>query len=286
MKFYKKTGIFIGIFAVLGFIFCALGVTFGADLLIVLSAENGIEIVEDGKCFEYNNMDMEQFTSIHVDCEVAKISIVESTDGKYGVKAQIYNALEDSVKVDVKNDKLTIEDVDEEVKISLNIGEIFSTQMNEIVIYVPADTTLKDIYVNNSVGEIEVKGIEGANRLELIADVGDVLVSGGYYKKVKIQQNVGDIDTSGISVYGDLTVYSDMGDVELDGTFSCDINIKSDVGDVDIKTTVGEHKYNYDISADLGDVKVFGEKGDKYKENINGIYKMTIKTDVGDIEVE
>lgn len=286
-RFYKIIGKIAGITAAIGLICCLIGAALGANAIIAYSKDKGFQILEEQESTKYENMDMEAFTSINVDADVAEIKIVESTEAdKYGVKCQLAGN-EEVTQCKVENGELKIATSENGMQISLNIFNLFSSANNEIIIYVPKAEVLENISITSDVGEIKICDIAGAKTLKLNADVGDIEIKGGEYATVEIEANVGDVTATNMNVTGKFDVYADVGDVELDGHFACDMNVEANVGDVEIDTDLEASLYNYNISTSAGDTEAFGNKneGGEMAGNSSGKYKLKVTTDLGDIEV-
>lgn len=288
-KFYKIAGIIAGITAAVGLTCCLIGAALGANAVIAYSKEKGFQILEEKETTYYENMNMDSFSSIYVDTDVAEIKIVESAETeKYGVKCQLAGS-EEVTQCKVENNSLVISTSENVIQFSLNVFGLFSSTKNQIIIYVPRGEILENIDITSDVGEIKIDSIIGAISLKISADVGDIEIKGGEYGTVDINANVGDIKASDMRVAFKLDVYSDVGDVELDGNFACNMNVETSVGDIEIETDLDASKYDYSISTSAGDVEAFGNKNEggniTVNNSITAEYKMQIKTDIGDVEV-
>lgn len=286
-KFYKITGILMGIVAVVGLILCIVGVALGAKGAITFSLDNGFRIVDKTDIWKYEDMDMEAFSSINIDSNVADIKIVKSTDN-YGVSCRL-NGQEEDFNVEVKDGTLYISDKSEDMTVTFNIFNFNIGDSDVITVYVPDDVVLENIKIDGNVGDIDIGGIQGAKELHITNDTGDVDIVGGTFETLDINTDVGDITAERVTVTKEMSVMSDVGDIELDGEFRCDGNIQSRVGDVDLNTSVSKEEYNYNLSASIGDIDVFGKEYDgsgAVENSTSAKYKLTITTDVGDIDVE
>lgn len=288
-KFYKITGTIAGILAMIGLVLCIIGAVSGARAVIAFTKDNGFKILSGDEIWKYEDMNMEAFSSIHIDSSVADVRIVQSSNvDQYGVKCEIA-AYKENIQCKVENGELYIVDGDSDIKFSLNLANIFSDINSSIIIYVPEGESLDNVYLNSDVGDVKIDGITTVNSLEIGTDVGDIKINDGTYKNVNIHTNVGDIKASGIKVTNDLNANSDVGDVEINGEFACDVNIETNVGDIEFKTSVNESDYNYNVSGGAGDIEVFGkdyESSGNVTGNAGGKYNMIIKTELGDVEIE
>lgn len=286
-KFYKIAGIIAGVAAGIGLVLCIIGVALGAKGYIAFTRNNGFEIIEGRDQWEYSNMDMEEFSSIHIESNVAKVNIVPSNDGKYGAKCVLAGD-ESSIRFEVKDGKLSIVDSGDMIRFSLDIFSWFDSVDNSITIYVPKSVTLDGIYISSDVGEVCVEDITGAKNFEIGTDVGDLEITGGSYDYVNIAASVGDVNIDNITVNNTFSLYSDVGDVEVEGSFDCQVGIETNVGDIDVDTTQSEVTYAYSVSTQAGDIDFYGREidGTGTLTGGTGEKSMIIKTKLGDIEVK
>ena len=289
-NFYKIAGIIAGVAFGVGLVCLLIGVAGGAAGRIILT-NNGYKVADDMERWQYSSMDEEPFTSINIEAELAEIHILESETDKYVVSFDLAGTEEEGTFTN-ENGVLTIKDKASEERFTINIfgGMSSNKSTDAIYISVPKGMKLEDISIDSNVGDVEIKLPDGANNLEVSADVGEIRIEGGIYGYVELAADVGDIETEDIEVTGKINASADVGAVRLEGNLACSMDISADVGSVTIKTTVPATQYRYDVSADMGEIEVFGSKysgaGNSVDGNADGEYLIVVDASLGSVEIK
>ncbi|MBR2188743.1 MAG: DUF4097 family beta strand repeat protein [Eubacterium sp.] len=134
----------------------------------------------------------------------------------------------------------------------------------DLTVVVPADQELEQLSCNMNVGDLNFSGVKCA-KTDLTADVGDLDISSMELGESRIHMNTGDLDVKNC-------------------TFSA-LDISNNAGDVEVKTIDPAESYSLDLKTDIGDVEISGrDVGKSYMQDADGP-KITIRNNVGDIEV-
>ncbi len=287
-NFYKVTGIIAGIALGIGLLCMMVGVACGFFSTIFVT-DKGFEVKDSTKRWQYTNMKESAFTSIDIDAEQAEIHIIQSENENYGVSFDLIGDKDDYVFT-IKDGKLTIQDKSSTSKFAINIFSIGDMSADVIYISVPQDVQLADININGNVGDIEVNIAGGAESIEITADVGEINVDNGTYTTMKLSADVGDIQVHDVNVTSYLSAEANVGEVNISGKLECDMKVTADVGSVTIETTCESNLYSYHVSADLGEVEVFGMDcsgaDNEVAGNSDGIYDMYVEASVGSVEIK
>ncbi len=289
-KFYKRTGIAVGICFFMGLVCAVVGAIMGAKGLLAFTSDFEFKIIDDMDKVSHKNRDIEPFEKIIVEVDNANINIISTTDGKYGVE---YNLIDDGSNVKFLNEggELVIKNHSSSNNFFLGFFTFGKSLLdyNEVTIYVPEFVTLSSVNIECDAGSIHVEDIKGVENLKIEADASDVDVKKGVYGTIDISVNAGDVSIENVDVNTLMRSYMNVGDLDIAGRIDGDIYIEVDMGDIDIETGYELSQYEYDISSSLGSMDVYGIDEDgingELKGNKDGKYSMHINVDVGDISV-
>lgn len=194
------------------------------------------------------------FNNISVDCEVMDLTMEEGA--AYEVS---YNCSEKMIPtVSVDGDTLVIKQKNN------NKGLFNKGYKCSLSITVPKTTALKDVTVEQSVGDIKLNNIS-ADDFNLSLNVGDIKLTGASAKTVKAESNTGDVK---------------FDDCKLD-----EINVESNVGDVVFDDSCKLTDYSMTLSTDIGEVKVFGnDHGKSFSQN-GSAGQLKVETNIGDVKL-
>lgn len=287
-KFYKITGVILGICLALGIMFVTVGTAMGASGTVIISKEDGIKIVDESYRWNYKDMNVEPFKNINIHVNCADVNIVPSTGDNYGIE---FSMLGDESAIDFinKDGTLVIMDKSEEGYISFNLDFFNLEPENNITLYVPVDVYIEDITITGDVGDLKIEGLKSVKNIEIGIDVGDVDIKQINCENMNIITDVGDADIDNVNISNRLNVTMDVGDFDFEGKVDGDIDIEVNVGDVDVVMDGKESDYKYDLSVDVGGIDAFGYKNGSLEGNLSGNregrYSMHIVVDVGDLKV-
>lgn len=233
-KFAKRSGIFIAILLILGIGLIVTGVCIGIKKVDFTEFHWGPDNIGEEK-----KAVLEPFNEISIYSEVSDIEILEGTE--YAIE---YCVSDGEFTYEVKEGQLVInQDCDEFVHNILG-----GHNGADIKIYIPADSNsnIKNIYIENDVGDVKILGSFNDATISIENNVGDIDIEGEILANINVENNVGDIkvdiDTKE-SVYK-FELNTDVGDVRSSGEVT------------DIKYA----QYTIDIDANVGDVDVTIEK--------------------------
>lgn len=287
-KFYKITGIAIGICFAIGLTLAIIGGAMGATGVIALTKEHGFQILDNMDRYNHKDMSMDAFNSICIDTKTADVNVVASKDGKYGVDISLIGD-ESTVQLVNEGGVLTIKDTASELGFMINLSPWTTSFDNTITIYVPTDVYLDRIEITCNAGDIDIQKIKGAKQLSIVGDLGDIDVNKGTFETVNIEVNAGDVTMDNIEISSSLEADMDMGDFEIIGHITGDVYVETNMGDIDMKIGESLSDYRYDISMNVGDIEAFGQEREGFDGNISGNpdgqYYMNLKTNMGDITV-
>lgn len=211
--------------------------------------------------YEIENLPMTKeqisdFEKIRADIEIMDICIMSGND--YMVE---YECNQERLvpQYEVKNGVLVITQ-------KTYKGIVNSTD-NKCKMYVeiPNDIQLKDIYINSSVGDVTVEDVMAQN-IEAVMEVGNA--------------DINDTD------FNDIYVTTQVGNVSVIECSFENLEVECEVGDAKLLSDESMSEYDMSFITSIGDVTINGDNQKKEYEVIKGGKKqMTIKTDVGNIDV-
>ena len=195
----------------------------------------------DLKNYDFSN---EKVTGISIEMNAADINI------DYGNTFSVDASFPEKYTPDVelKNGMLTVSQ-----KQSIKNMHGFDDFKLDIVI--PKDTDLKNIKLDISAGDIDIRNIK-LEKLELDANAGDIDINDIIAEKINIDANAGDINVMDCTAEKiDLNV--NAGDVDVTGNYG-KIDCSCDMGDVDIKAP-NTDRNDIDVDCALGSVNIVGK---------------------------
>ncbi|MBK5211144.1 MAG: DUF4097 family beta strand repeat protein [Coriobacteriia bacterium] len=153
-----------------------------------------------------------------------------------------------------------------------HIDESYSayTTKNKVTVYLPANTDLSGVTLENAIGNIRLTGLR-AGQLDLSASFGDINISNS-------------------TVRGRTKIDSSRGNVSVNGTFEGEVGVNNDWGDVRFESVNGVSAHNYKLETSVGTIH-FPEKsnGSDAADSLNVDYgaksNVTVSTSLGDITI-
>lgn len=169
------------------------------------------------------------------------------------------------------------------VRRTFNIFSFGKTQ-SKLLVTIPAEARLQKFSCQIDVCDLEINALNAAEA-GIHANVGDVDVRNAVFGKSEIIMNTGDLDVED-SALGSGTIKLDTGDADVNYCSFDELNVTNDVGDTDVRLREAADSYTINLSADIGDVEAFGrDSGRNYSQEGSGPV-LTVKTNIGDIEVK
>ncbi|MDF2632112.1 MAG: hypothetical protein K0Q85_708 [Caproiciproducens sp.] len=173
MKIQSKTLLRVSAAAMaLGLILLSVGYFSGAKYSVA-AGRNGIHVI-DSTPHSVKNLTLEPFQSIDVEVGQTDIELIHSDH--YGVDIQYYGDTE-LPQYTVENGTLKISDTPAQKAgfLWLNMNFNFMQTQNIIKIYLPANTSLKNIKVQNNTGSFQLNGIT-AEKADIHLDFGSLQI--------------------------------------------------------------------------------------------------------------
>lgn len=232
-----------------------------------------------------DTISLDEFDSVKLDLDIMDVKISE------GDEASIHYECSDSRFVPVincENGVLTAKQ--KKVKLNFNTKGIKC----KMVLTIPRGKKLKDIDVNDSVGDVKSENITG-DVFNASLSTGDLKIAAGSFDEINISSSTGDIKLNDCNL-GNATISGNTGDIELEDCVFDDakgnMSISTNTGDVKIKGCNDLGLYKTDFKTDIGDVSVNGKEYKKHytedaapESNKDNISSFTISTNIGDISV-
>lgn len=258
---------------------------------ILTGARRGITILSDGRLvlneaeqYHYENYDITGIKNIHLDFNNAKIVLQESSDSKFGVKINLPDS-EQKPSVNISEDTLTIEDTSSGFHILWLFGSIFSTN-NEVTVYVPKGTELKDISIDTSNGRIELINL---NLESIKAETSNGAITG---QNLNISDNAsfktsnGEINLSG-SFHDTTNAVTKNGKIIGDGSFFGKTSFKTSNGTITMENDIKRSECNISAETSNGNIRVNGTgMGKNFQENNGASNSINLDTSNGSIAVD
>ncbi|WP_117168351.1 DUF4097 family beta strand repeat-containing protein [Paraliobacillus sediminis] len=236
-------------------------------------------------------IDASDIKQIYVEADVVDIKIEKSSDENIHVflDGKVSEKRKDNIdfRVEEDNGELKI-DLKGEKQISISFLPLQDWGSIKLTILIPEKQFDKLDLVNNVGGIIVNYG--DFNTVNVESDVGDVKLQEIISKSASVTSSVG--DTSIRQAQGEWDIKSDVGEVDLQlKEWEQDITIVSDIGDIEVQVAKKTADYTLDLDSDIGDVTVDGfdlnRDGGKevYLQSGSGEPLLKVSSDMGDIEV-
>lgn len=157
--------------------------------------------------------------------------------------------------------------------LSLSVGNI-NGGLGTVRIYCPANAALNGVSIDNSVGDVDISGINCGD-ITVKADSGGINIQWLTAGNVTVENDAGDVRADSLNV-GGFTLDSDYGDIDIVGLNAGTVTVSSGYGDTELRNFTVTEKA--DITSDYGDVKLFLRDG-------GDGYGLDLRTDFGDVTV-
>ncbi|SHI22010.1 Putative adhesin [Butyrivibrio fibrisolvens DSM 3071] len=201
------------------------------------------------------------FSKIDVDLSIGDLSIVAG-DG-YSLKYRYPEKLQP--EYEVKDGTLVVKTKTEnKISVSDDISE-----KTYLTITVPTGTEFKDVKLDDSMGDITVRGVNSA-KLVIEDSMGDVSVSEASFGTISIDDSMGDIKVTDVKA-DELKGAASMGDFEIETSDIAKVKWDSSMGKITLKGTF----VNLELEDSMGDIKVDSESA----------WTGKLETSMGDIVV-
>lgn len=305
-KLVKTAVIMVGVGIALFF----LGNMFGGRG-IVMNDKFRIRSVDDLEYYEYENRDLEAFTSVNINVSNMPVTFCPSDDGKYGVETAYRASDKDHMIVEVKDGTLTIRRKSEVYLFSFDFSFFGgnNTEKEYVTVYLPKQE-YEAIDVSASNGPVTLKSLDvevktlildTSNAPVIVSDMqadtfsagssnGMISLSGVRSESVRVKTSNA-VVTVEDSIVAALTVKTNNGQVTL-----TDVECGDGEGDISVSTSNAAifvdcpqwKEADFRIDADTSNADVYindrSQKDDKYTTK-KGDNTLRLKTSNGKIEM-
>lgn len=286
MKKFTKFALKIAaIFIPIGILFIIVGTMIGAKHGVYINSDWKI-CLDESHAYSFENYDYTGVESISVDISNAKIIIEESSNDKFGIKADL-SYVSDEPYEGVDNGILKFEKTAKHTfnMFSFNMA-MFDESSNTVIIYVPKNAKLEDVNLHTSNGRIEISNLNAKN-LTVDSSNGGLVANDSY-------------------ISDESTFTTSNGRIEIDGTYLEKTYAKTSngkiiatgiyKGDTTLKTSNGSIEFENNISRNSSDIKADTSNGtieingktvqDEFYENNKAENLIDAKTSNGSISIE
>ena len=241
---------------------------------------------------------VEPFTDMDLDIGNSNVNIIEGDEFK--VEYSVYN---DVPTIEVKNEKLIVIHKVKNGQFVFHLG-LVEYENPTINIYIPKETKLGTININDNAGNLKIKS-QSVGNLKMDVDEGIINLSDSEFGNIDIESNSGDIAISGIKAdvmdmsvdYGNvriddtemdkLKIDADAGNIKAESSRINDIDIKSDAGNVKLEIIGEKADYSIEASVDFGNLKIDGERqGSKVNMEGKSGKSIKVKSNAGNVDIE
>ncbi len=213
----------------------------------------GVSLGNGSGNLEKENDTVTAFSSIYIDASVMELTVKKGDEYSFS-----YEATEGLVPTyKVKDGELKVTQKDKKT--------FFGNNKCKVIITIPQEKALDSVFADINVGDVTWESMEMV--------------------KLTAELNVGDLNIQDITTQ-DMIVTCDTGDIDIkDCTFTT-LDIDANVGDVDVKSAQSLEEYAFDVETDIGEVTVNGENEKREYQKDGEAGKVTLKADVGDVEIQ
>ena len=210
--------------------------------------------------------ELDAFTGLEVELSIGDVTV--SAGETYGIRLHSGSR---ELKYSLEDGVLRVWD-------EQPAGVELSGRGGSVEVFLPEGEALADADITSALGGVELKNFE-VEALNIRADLGDITADGlradsavltaecGAVNLTAVAANeleaelsLGDMTATGLAVTDCLTVASSMGGVSLEGELGENVSITADMGDISAVSARDEQWYGYELSTDMGEITVNGER--------------------------
>lgn len=240
------------------------GVRFGNPFGIgfVGTSDNDVDGIKLGSGNETRHLDA--FEAIDIDVSIGDIVVEDGED--YTISIQ--NMEEEDYTLTQNGGMLHF-------VFDKNEWNVFNFSSNDykVVVTIPENKTMKEIKVDSSMGDIEVRNVD--------------------CKSLTLDQAMGEVDVKNVIVEGDTSIEQNMGDIDIKGSLRGKSDIKNHMGDISIEIQKdAKDKFYYHLKSSMGDLEVDKKStSDGFSASLEGgstkaDYQIIADNSMGDISLE
>lgn len=142
---------------------------------------------------------------------------------------------------------------------------------------------------NNHGGEIHVTLPETVKTIDINQSLGEVEITGMNLTSLTIDSALGDVDLENVTFEeGDITL--SLGEFDFYGDFTKVFNLTNHMGDANIQLLKPNSDYNYSLSVSMGDLVMndhqHGSFNSDYHQNNSKEANLDVKLDMGSLEIQ
>lgn len=152
-----------------------------------------------------------------------------------------------------------------------------------ISITVPEGTTLSTARIETDLGDIALDGVS-AHEAELDAALGNVTVSDGTFDSLDCDSDLGDVDVTSVTA-GRLDCRAEAGEVSALAFSAGEAELEADLGSVTAQVLGERADYSLELSVDMGEITVDGERVQNPYTAPGGPNRLEAKADLGSVTV-
>lgn len=193
----------------------------------------------------------------------------------------------DKVKVIAENvkGKYTVQQNGNTLEIREGIkGVHVQTTDSKIVVYVPQDTIINTLEVENGAGALVIGNLEGMI-LNIEQGAGKLTLGRVDFSMVDIEAGVGEIDFSK-SVCNTLNIDAGVGKLKMDDIRFNRCKLEAGIGDVSISLAGPRENYKLNIEKGLGTVTIDGKTIPGNVKDSEGTQSLDIECGVGNVDLD
>lgn len=222
-------------------------------------------------------LDYKDIKNLDIDCEMGSVEIVYGKSFRmetYGLPER--NTAKDSLSFEAYTENQTLY-----ISVQSEKVHIGSSLKPRIKIIVPEN--MNSIHINQNAGLVKLSGIKGTS-LEAVSDLGEVVLDRCEFDDIYAQSNMGQI-TLDRCQFDQGEFNNDLGSIDISGKTTGSLYAYSDGGSITLNLDQLIKDVSLDLSADLGEIKINGEKteGSSYVSN-SGNIQIHGEVDLGSIE--
>lgn len=219
---------------------------------------------------------LEAFTDIDIDVALTDVEFQHADD--YGVSLEWhYDRAE--MEYEVKDGRLTVWMPREG-----NFNVTGSYKSGRVIVYLPEDAQLDEVYLSNSMGEISMSGYTMED-LTVENSMGGVWLTGLAMETLSLENSMGELNAQSCNVSDSIYAANSMADILLSGNLRGDITLENSMGAIELRTDVERRSFGYDLNTSMATVTVDGEDFDEDASKGGGDYYITASNSMGDISI-
>ena len=254
-------GLYLAISIIGALIGVIVGVTSGVEVLIELSGNENVELVDETRNFD-------ELSGLNLNISSSNLTIKAEGDS-YRMEA---HNIPKTTKIECKNDVLEIKNV-EKLK-----------SESSITIYVPENAKLSRINLDMGAGNVEISNIEAAN-IDFSFGAGNVNIKNLKSENPTIECGAGQINFENTELTN-AKLSAEVGKVIYSGQLNGESRIECGVGEVEMNLECGRDNYSIKVQKGIGNIKINNESVTDNSTTGNGQNKIYIEGGVGNIDIE